>query len=112
MSAQVSVTIASSANVIAVPAAAVISSGGQYAVQVVDANGAVQDVTVDVGLITSSYVEIKTGITEGERVVIGTSTTRTGATTTGGGGLFGGGGAIPVGGGGGRFTNPGRVTTP
>jgi RND family efflux transporter MFP subunit len=96
MSAQVSVTIASSANVIAVPTAAVQGAGSTYVVQVVDANGQVQDVTVDVGLITSSYIEIKTGLTEGERVVIGTSTSRSGATTTGGG-LFGGGG-IPGGG--------------
>ena len=111
MSAQVSVTIASSANVIAVPAAAVVGSGGQYAVQVVGSDGAVQDVNVDVGLIASSYVEIKTGITEGERVVIGTSTTRTGSTTTGTNGLFGGGGLN--GGGGGRFVpGGGRVTTP
>lgn len=104
MSAQVSVTIASSANVIAVPAAAVQGAGGTYVVQVVDATGQVQDVSVDVGLVTSSYVEIKTGLAEGQRVVIGTSTSRSGSNTTGGGGLFGG-GAIP---GGGRFVTPGR----
>ena len=92
MSAQVSVTIAQSANVIAVPAAAVLGAGGTYVVQVIDADGQVQDVTVDVGLVTSSYIEIKTGIAEGQRVVIGTSTSRSGSTTTGGGGLFGGGG--------------------
>ena len=106
MSAQVSVTIAQSANVIAVPAAAVLGSNGTYVVQVVDANGQVQDVTVDVGLVTSSYIEIRTGIAEGQRVVIGTSTSRSGATTTGGG-LFGGGGALP---GGGRIVTPGRNT--
>jgi RND family efflux transporter MFP subunit len=113
MSAQVSVTIAQSANVIAVPTAAVLGGGGTYVVQVVGANGQVQDVTVDVGLITSSYIEIKTGITEGERVVIGTSTSRSGATTTGGGLLGGGGipggGRLNTGGGGhttGGGTNP------
>ncbi|HEX7473451.1 MAG TPA: HlyD family efflux transporter periplasmic adaptor subunit [Candidatus Limnocylindrales bacterium] len=112
MSAQVSVTIAQSANVIAVPAAAVAGSGGTYVVQVVDSSGQVQDVTVDVGLVTSSYIEITSGLAEGQRVVIGTSTSRTGTSTSTGGGLFGG-GAIP---GGGRFNgggrNPGGGTTP
>jgi hypothetical protein len=55
-------------------------------------------------------VEIKSGLNEGQRVVIGTSTSRSGSTTTGGG-LFGG-GAIPVTGGG-RFNGrPGTVTNP
>src|SRR4029077_13219960 len=109
MSAQVSVTIASSANVIAVPTAAVLGSGGTYAVQVVDAAGQVQDVTVDVGLVTSSYIEITSGLSVGQQVVIGTSTSRSGSTTTGGGGLFGG-GAIPVGGGGFNGGGGGRTT--
>jgi len=56
---------------------------------------------VTVGLVTSSYAEIKTGLTEGQTVVTGTVTARTGTTTTtttgGGGGvnvnsLTGGGG--------------------
>jgi multidrug efflux pump subunit AcrA (membrane-fusion protein) len=109
MSAQVSVTIAQSANVIAVPTAAVLGSGGTYVVQVVDSAGQVQDVTVDVGLVTSSYIEITNGLSVGQQVVIGTSTSRSGSTTTGGG-LFGG-GAIPVGGGGGRFNGGGGRNT-
>jgi len=114
MSAQVSVTIAQSANVIAVPAAAVAGSSGTYVVQVVDASGQVQDVNVDVGLVTSSYIEITSGLAEGQRVVIGTSTSRTGTSTTTGGGLFGG-GAIPAGGrfnGGGGTRNTGGGTNP
>jgi hypothetical protein len=52
---------------------------------------------VTVGLVTSSYAEIQSGLTSGETVVTGTITTRTGTTTTTGGGvnvnsLTGGGG--------------------
>lgn len=111
MSAQVSVTIAQSANVIAVPAAAILGSSGNYGVDVLDSAGKVESVAVDVGLITSSYVEVKSGLAEGQVVVIGTSASRAGSTTTGGG-LFGG-GAIPVTGGNGRFNGrPGTVTNP
>ena len=66
--------------------------------------------TVDVGLVTSSYIEIKTGLTEGQRVVIGTSTSRTGASNDRRRRLFGG-GAIPGGGGGGRFTPAAAAAT-
>ena len=50
---------------------------------------------MEVGLVTTSYAQITTGITEGQEVVVGTTTARTGTTTTGGGtglgGLTGGG---------------------
>jgi hypothetical protein len=38
--------------------------------------------SVTVGLVTSSYAEIKTGLTNGQTVVTGTVTARTGTTTT------------------------------
>ena len=95
MSASVAVTTAQAANVIAVPSIALSGSDGSYAVQVVDANGQAQLVSVQVGLVTSSMAEIQSGLEVGETVVIGSSTQRTGGTTTTGGGF-----GFPVGGGG------------
>jgi macrolide-specific efflux system membrane fusion protein len=102
MSAEVSVTTESAADVLAVPAIALdTASDGTYTVQVLDASGAPQSVAVDVGLITSSLAEIKSGISEGTAVVVGTAsdrTTTTTTTTTGIPGLGGGGGGFPIGG--------------
>jgi multidrug efflux pump subunit AcrA (membrane-fusion protein) len=96
MSAQISVTTASAPSVIAVPSIALVTSNGGYAVRVLDAAGAPQAVPVQVGLVTSSLAEIQSGISEGQAVVVGTSSTRTGTTTTTGIGIgaggFGGGG--------------------
>jgi HlyD family secretion protein len=115
MSAQVSVTLAQSTNVIAVPTSALGGSAGAYTVQVLDANGQPQAVAVQVGLVTNTLAEITSGLSVGQRVVTGTASTRTGTTTTGtgvgipgvtgggGGGRFGGGGFS---GGGGGATNP------
>ena len=67
------------------------------------ANGSVSTEAVEVGLVTSTLAQITSGLTEGQRVVIGVSTARTSTTTTTGG--FGGlGGAL--GGGGGGFRGP------
>ena len=59
---------------------------------------------VEVGLVTNTSAEIKSGLTEGQEVVTGTATAQTNATSTGG---FGGGPVtIPGGGnfvGGGNF---------
>jgi HlyD family secretion protein len=115
MSAQVTVTLAQSTNVIAVPTSALGGSAGAYTVQVLDSNGQPQPVTVQVGLVTNTLAEITSGLSVGQRVVTGTASTRTGTTTTGTGvgipGVTGGGGA-----GGGRFGGGGGggggVTTP
>jgi multidrug efflux pump subunit AcrA (membrane-fusion protein) len=99
MSATVTVTTAAVDNVLRVPATALQgSSSAGYDVLVM--NGSNTTATpVTVGLVTSSYAEIQSGLTSGETVVTGTITTRTGTTTTGGGGggvnvnsLTGGGG--------------------
>lgn len=101
MSAQVSITTASAPDVVAVPSIALVGSTGNYSVRVLDASGEPQQVSVDVGLVTSSLAEIKSGVDAGTAVVVGTSSTRQGTTTTGtggfgvpgtgGGGLSGGG---------------------
>lgn len=89
MSAQISVTTATAPNVIAVPAVALVGSAGSYSVRVLDSAGQPQLVSVTVGLITSSSVEIQSGVDEGTEVVVGTSSTRQSSTSTGGFGVPG-----------------------
>jgi multidrug efflux pump subunit AcrA (membrane-fusion protein) len=102
MSASVTVTTASVDNAIMVPAAALQGSAtAGYTVQVLNSNGSVNTVDVTVGLITTSMVEIKSGVSVGQNVVTGTTAARSGTTTTGGGtGL----GVQSLTGGGGGFT--------
>ncbi len=106
MTADVSVTTQSAANVIAVPAIAVQGSNGDYTVRIVDANGQVETRAVQVGLVTSSLAAITSGLSEGDTVVIGSRSARSGTTTTSGGG-FGGIGGGALGGGGGVFRQGG-----
>jgi macrolide-specific efflux system membrane fusion protein len=96
MTANVTVTTASASNVLAVPAAALRGTDGNYSVLVL-VDGAPQAQPVTVGLITSSLVEIKSGLNAGDNVVIGTSSDQRSA--TGGTGGFGGAGGFVVGGG-------------
>ena len=105
MTANITVTTASAANVLAVPAAALRGTDGNYSVLVL-VEGAPQSQPVTVGLITSSLVEIKSGLNAGDDVVIGTSSAQNSA--AGGGGGFGGGGTFVVGGGGGGGRFNGR----
>ncbi len=98
MSANVSITTALASSVLAVPSTALVGRSGSYGVRVLDGSGQVSLVAVEPGLVTSSLVEIKSGLTEGETVVTGTATTRTGTSTAAGGlgipGLGGGGGGF------------------
>lgn len=106
MTATVSVTTASVDNAVRVPSTALSGSASTgYTVQVMGSDGSVSTRTVEVGLITTSMAQIKSGLTEGETVVTGTTSTRSGTTTTQNGGLGGltGGGLT-----GGGFTGPGR----
>jgi HlyD family secretion protein len=95
MSAVVTVTTSSVANVLRVPATALQGSAtAGYSVQIMGGNGSVTTQPVAVGLVTTSYAQVTSGITQGQEVVVGTATARTGTTTTGGstglGGLTGG----------------------
>jgi macrolide-specific efflux system membrane fusion protein len=95
MTAEITVTTASASGVLAVPAAAIRGTSGNYSVLVMT-NGAPVARAVTVGLMTSSLVEIQSGLADGDEVVIGTSSQqRAGATTTGQGGGF----VVPDGGG-------------
>jgi multidrug efflux pump subunit AcrA (membrane-fusion protein) len=82
MTAKVSIITASAADVVAVPVAALVGTAGAYRVRVLDANGAIQAVTVEVGLVTSSLAEITSGVDEGATVVTGTSADRTGSSSS------------------------------
>ncbi|WIY03937.1 HlyD family efflux transporter periplasmic adaptor subunit [Amycolatopsis mongoliensis] len=104
-SASVVITVAEAQNALSVPAAAVTTAGNTNVVTVQE-NG--QNVTrqVQVGIRGESTVQITSGLTEGENVVLtataatgGTGTGRTGTGTGGTGGFPGGGtGGFPGGG--------------
>lgn len=98
MTAQASVTTASAANAVAVPPTAISGTTGNYYIQVLGSNGQPQEVPVQVGLIGSSLAQITSGLTAGEQVVIGTSSSL--QSTSSGGGFGGLGGGL---GGGGTF---------
>jgi macrolide-specific efflux system membrane fusion protein len=91
MSVSVSITIAQATDAIAVPSIALLGQTGGYSVRVMDASGNVTDVPVQVGLITSTLTQVTSGVSVGDRVVVGVSNASTGSTTTGGLGGLGGG---------------------
>jgi multidrug efflux pump subunit AcrA (membrane-fusion protein) len=102
MSATVTVTTASVANTLRVPATALVGSAASgYSVQVMGSDGSITTRTVEVGLVTTSMAQITNGLSQGDAVVVGTTSTRNSTTTTGGGGVnLGGLGGGGLGGGG------------
>jgi macrolide-specific efflux system membrane fusion protein len=105
MTADVTITTASASGVLAVPAAAIRGTSDAYTVLVMGANGTPVAQPVTVGLMTSSLVEIKSGLNAGDVVVTGTSSQqRAGTTNAGGSGTF----VVPGGGGGGFRGGPGN----
>ncbi|HEY8846259.1 MAG TPA: efflux RND transporter periplasmic adaptor subunit [Candidatus Limnocylindrales bacterium] len=96
MTADVTVTTASASGVLAVPAAAIRGTSGNYNVLVLTAAGTAEARPVTVGLMTSSLVEIKSGLNAGDVLITGTASQQ--RTTTGG---QGGNGIVVPGGGGG-----------
>jgi len=97
MTANVTITTASASGVLAVPAAAIRGTSDNYTVLVMTAAGTPQAQPVTVGLMTSSLVEIKSGLSAGDVVVTGTSSQQRAGTTNTGAGNF----VVPGGGGGG-----------
>ena len=98
MTADVDITTASAPSVLAVPVTAIGGGPGAYTVQVLDAPDSVRTVPVEVGLLTASLAEIRSGISEGTIVVTGTASAKDLVTTfpTGpgaGGGASGGSGS-------------------
>jgi RND family efflux transporter MFP subunit len=108
MSVSVSITIAQATDAVAVPSIALLGQTGSYSVRVMDSSGAVTDVPVQVGLITSTLTQVTSGVSVGDRVVVGVSNASTGTTANGTGGFGGLGGGFGglrgvTGGGGGAF---------
>jgi multidrug efflux pump subunit AcrA (membrane-fusion protein) len=101
MSAEIAVTVAEARSVLAIAATALEGAAGNYSVRVIDASGTPSTRQVQVGLVTSSLAEIKSGLVEGDEVIIGTS-----SPTTSGNGFPGGGGVFPGGGGFRQVTAP------
>jgi macrolide-specific efflux system membrane fusion protein len=108
MTADVTITIDSATNVMTIPAAALRGTNGAYTVLTLAADGTPVAQPVEVGLVTNTTAEIKSGLSVGQEVVTGVNTPATGTTTTAGGfgGGFGG-GAFPIGGNGRRGTGGG-----
>ena len=119
MSSDVEITTAEADDVVTVPAVAVNGSGDQATVLVAGTDGSVSTRGVVVGVVSESLVEIQSGISEGEAVVVGTDTARTSTgedeeEAAGGGAGFGSlgglgglsGGAPPQGGFGDRQVRP------
>ena len=110
MTADVTITTASATGVLTVPSSALQGTSGSYAVLTLAPDGTAQRTPVDVGLVTGTGAEIKSGLAAGTAVVTGTASELIG-TTTGGTGTFPRGGiAVPGGGpvfqrGGGNSTN-------
>ncbi len=71
MTADVDVTTAMASGVVAVPASAIGGEPGAYTVEVFDGPGSVHTVPVEVGLMTSTQAEVKSGIAAGTQVVTG-----------------------------------------
>ncbi len=74
MSANVAVTTASVKGVLAIPAIALQANGKGYTVSVLNADGSVSVVPVQVGLITSTLAQITSGLKAGATVIVGSST--------------------------------------
>jgi multidrug efflux pump subunit AcrA (membrane-fusion protein) len=113
MTVSVSIITDVATDVLAVPASAVkTATDGTSYVQVLGTDGLPTNVTVETGMTTDSYVQITSGLTEGQSIIV--STTRSGSTTAttarsnqnillDGGGMPSGG--MPTGGG---FAPPGQ----
>jgi macrolide-specific efflux system membrane fusion protein len=97
MTADVTITIDRATNVLTVPAASLRGTAGDYSVLILGADGTPTAQPVEVGLVTNTTAEIKSGLTDGQQVVTGVNTAQNG-TTTPTGGFVGGGLGIPGGG--------------
>jgi multidrug efflux pump subunit AcrA (membrane-fusion protein) len=81
MTADVAITTATAAGVLSVPASAVTGSAGSYTVEVYDGPGRAHAVAVQVGLMTATLAEIKSGLAAGTVVVTGVATAKDLVTT-------------------------------
>jgi macrolide-specific efflux system membrane fusion protein len=110
-SASVGITVAKADDVIAIPSAAMQTTGTTHAVTVM-ANGQQTRRTIEIGVRSESLVQVTSGLDDGEQVVLATTTPAAGTGAGGqragtGAGGFGGGGFGGGGNGGGGQRGPG-----
>jgi multidrug efflux pump subunit AcrA (membrane-fusion protein) len=93
MSVTAEITTDSAQNVLLAPATAITETGDRSTAQVLQADGATRVVTVEIGLVGASQVEVVSGLQEGDEVVTGVDGTVSTSSTGGfpGGGAPGGG---------------------
>jgi RND family efflux transporter MFP subunit len=80
MSSDVEITFAEAADVVTVPAVALMGRDGSYMIRVLASDGSVEMRPVTVGLVSETLAEIQSGLAEGESVVVGTDTPQTSTT--------------------------------
>ncbi len=78
MSSDVEITLAEAADAVTVPAVALMGSDDQYMVRVLATDGSVEMRAVTVGLVSETLAEVQSGLAEGEAVIVGSDTDRTG----------------------------------
>jgi multidrug efflux pump subunit AcrA (membrane-fusion protein) len=108
MSTQAAIIIDTKQNVVVIPSAAIQKQNGENTVKIMK-DGREQTVVVETGITSDTQTEIISGISEGDIIVTGTTTTRS---TTGSQSqsVFGGGGANAVFRGAGGFSTTTRIT--
>lgn len=106
--ASVAITVAKADDAIAIPSAAMQTSGTTHTVTVL-ANGQESRRTIEIGVRSESLVQVTSGLNAGEQVVLATPAPATGGAGGGfGGGGLGGGGAVRIPAGGGTGGEAGR----
>jgi macrolide-specific efflux system membrane fusion protein len=99
MTAQVAVIVQTATNALQLPSAAITTTGSVSTVKVLDADGTQKTTPVTLGLVGTTYTEISSGLSEGQKVVEPTASVSassgsspvSGGFPGGGGGGFGGG---------------------
>ncbi len=98
MNATITIITAQSKGVLRVPNAAVQRDGQNRVVEVEQSDGSTKKVTAEVGLSDTSNTEIKSGVAEGDTVILPGVVATNGATTGTGAGIGTGTGGFPGGG--------------
>ena len=75
MTAQASITTEEQLNVVAAPVTALVQTADGFVVQVESADGSIRTVAVEIGIRGGYWVEIVSGLSEGDRVVTGAAGT-------------------------------------
>lgn len=68
--ARMLITVAQSSQVLVVPTSAVSDAAGDASVLVVNDSGATEQVSIDVGAVGAEYIEVTSGLAEGDQVVL------------------------------------------